>query len=74
MIEIAIWIIAVVEVLRFIQNGIQLWMLNSERKNSQFKRATDAFVESLKVTDKKFIEEVLEKAKENSDVKARDII
>lgn len=37
--------------------------VNQRKKDSQFKRATDAFVESLKVTDKKFVEEVLEKVK-----------
>lgn len=61
---IAIWIIAICEVIRLIQNSLQLLMMNYERKNPQMKRATDEFIKSLNKTDKQFVEDFMEQLKE----------
>lgn len=62
--KIAIWIIAICEIIRLIQNSLQLLMMNFERKNSQMKRATDEFIKSLNKTDKQFVEDFMEQLKE----------
>lgn len=49
--EIAIWIIAICEVVRLIQNMAQLEMMVNSKQDKQIKRATDAFIASLKNTD-----------------------
>lgn len=61
---IAIWIIAICEAIRLIQNTLQLLMMNFERKNPQMKRATDAFIKSLNKTDSEFMEQMLVQLKE----------
>ena len=63
--NIAIWIIAICELVRLIQNSLQLLMMNGARKNDQFKRATDEFIKSLNKTDKEFMEDMLKKFEEN---------
>lgn len=63
--KIAIWIIALCELVRLIQNTLQLVMMNSARKNDQFKRATDEFIKSLNKSDSKFVEDMWEKLKES---------
>lgn len=60
---IAIWIIAICEFIRLIQNSLQLMMMNFERKNPQMKRATDEFIKSLNKTDKEFVEDFMEQLK-----------
>ena len=60
----AIWVIAICEVIRMIQNFIQLWQINKSNGIEQMNRATDAFVKSLNRTDAEFVEEMLEKFKE----------
>lgn len=62
---IALWIIAVCEVIRAAQNGIQLWSIAQARKNDFMKTATDEFVKSLNRTDKEFVEDILTKFKES---------
>lgn len=62
--EVAVCIIAVVEIIRIIQNGIQLTMLIKSNSNKNFDRATDAFVESLKRTDEDFAKELGERLKD----------
>lgn len=44
----AIWIIAVAELIRTVQNAIQLYMVSKESANNEIKRATDVPIESLK--------------------------
>lgn len=44
----AIWIIAITELIRVVQNAIQLYMVSKKSANNEIKRATDAFIESLK--------------------------
>ena len=56
--EIAIWIIVAVEVIRAVQNHIQLMALGNSRKNNDI--ATQAFVDSLKSTDREFVRKILE--------------
>lgn len=59
--NIAIWIIAIVEVIRMIQNFVQIRQIKKANDNSHVKRATDEFIKSLKRTDKEFVEEMLAK-------------
>ena len=62
--NIAIWIIAIVEVIRALQNMIQIIMVAKSNATQQFGRATDAFIESLNKTDSEFMEQMLEQLKE----------
>ena len=64
--NIAIWIIAICELIRLIQNSLQLLMMNYERKNPQMKRATDEFIKSLNKSDKEFVEDFLKELKEQN--------
>ena len=54
---IAIWIIAVCEVIRMAQNALQLYMLKHDTgaRDDAYK----AFVDSLKYNDKEFVEKLL---------------
>lgn len=61
----AIWIIAICEVVRALQNVIQLMLSYRASKNPQFERATDEFIKSLNKTDKEFVEDMLKKFEEN---------
>lgn len=58
MTDIAIWIIAICEVFRAVQNIIQLMMLWHDR--AAMDNAYSEFVKSLKYTDKEFVERLLE--------------
>lgn len=62
---VAVWIIAVCEVVRAIQNFIQLASL----KHDTFARdnAYAEFVKSLKLTDKEFVERMLKEFEESED-------
>lgn len=51
---IALWIIAIVEVIRAIQNAIQLKAINNDE--GMRKQVYDEFMESLHRTDKEFLE------------------
>ena len=55
---IALWIIAVCEIVRAIQNHLQLRMLRSDAGARD--NAYAEFVKSLKQTDKEFVRHVLE--------------
>lgn len=57
---IALWIIAICEVIRAIQNAIQL--AGMMKNNGLYKNATDEFVKTLKQTqtEKEFVWNVLE--------------
>lgn len=59
--EIAIWIMAICEIIRIIQNSLQLFKVYNNRNDKFMKTATDEFVKSLHMTDKEFIADMLEK-------------
>lgn len=63
--EIAIWIIAICEVIRAVQNLVQIAML----KHDTGKRddAYAEFVKSLKMSDREYVINLLEKFKEAKD-------
>lgn len=54
----ALWIIAICEVIRAVQNLLQLWML--KRDTGARENAYAEFVKSLKQTDKEFVRQMLE--------------
>jgi hypothetical protein len=56
--KIAIWIIAICEVIRAIQNMIQIKTITHDTKSRD--NAYAEFVKSLKVDDKEFVRRVLE--------------
>lgn len=55
---VALWIIAVCEVIRMVQNAMQLMMVR--RGSSARDNAYAEFVKSLKVTDREFVKRMLE--------------
>lgn len=55
--KIAIWIIAVCEIIRALQNMMQLTFVKRDEKARD--NAYAEFVKSLKVTDKEYVERVL---------------
>ena len=57
----AIWIIAICEVVRLVQNTMQLLMMNKTRNDDQLKRATDEFVKSLNRSDEDFVKGLIDK-------------
>ena len=54
----AIWIIAICEVIRAMQNMMQLMM--ARRQTMLNVRATDEFIQNLKKSDREFVREMLE--------------
>ena len=54
----AIWIIAICEVIRAMQNMMQLMI--ARRQTMLNVRATDEFIQSLKKSDREFVREMLE--------------
>lgn len=54
----AIWVIAICEVIRAMQNMMQLMM--ARRQTRLNVRATDEFIQSLKKSDREFVREMLE--------------
>ena len=56
--EIALWIIAVCEVARAVQNAIQLRAIH--HSNGAYDNACNEFVKSMKDTDKVFVRKLLE--------------
>lgn len=55
---IAIWLIAMCEVVRLIQNSMQLWHLWKSEKMSA--NAYEEFIRHLKQSDKEYVREMLE--------------
>lgn len=55
----ALIVIAVCEVIRILQNSLQLITLVRNSTNKYMKTASKAFVESLQRTDKEYLEEFL---------------
>ena len=62
---IALWIIAIVEIIRAIQNHIQLTAI--KRDTSVRDNAYAEFVKSLKRTDREFVKKLLEEFEEGED-------
>ena len=62
---IAIWIIAIVEIIRAIQNHIQLTALKHDA--SARDNAYAEFVKSLKYSDREFVRRLLEEFEEGAD-------
>ena len=60
---IALWIIAICEIIRAIQNLLQLRMLHQDTASRD--NAYSEFVKSLKSTDREFVERVLREFKES---------
>lgn len=60
---IALWIIAICEIIRIIQNTVQLLAIRFEE--DMRKKAFDEYVASLHKTDEEFFRDLYEKAKEN---------
>jgi len=61
----ALWIIAICEAIRAVQNLLQLWML--KRDTGARDNAYAEFVKSLKQTDKEFVRRVLEEFERSED-------
>ena len=59
---IALWIIAVCEVLRVIQNAVQI--RNIRKQSRLYENATSEFVKSLKDTDREFVKKLLKEFEE----------
>lgn len=59
--NIAIWIIAIVEVIRMLQNCIQIMQIKkaNSRDSIRWDKATDEFIKSLKKSDKEWLEDLL---------------
>ena len=55
---VAIWIIAVCEIIRMLQNALQLRMVKKDTSSRD--NAYAEFVKSLKATDKEFVRKMLE--------------
>lgn len=60
--EIAIWIIAICEVIRASQNMVQIMTIRHDTKNRD--NAYAEFVKSLKSTDREFVENLLNEFQE----------
>lgn len=56
--KVAVWIIAICEVARMVQNAIQLHSLMIEAKDRKWDY--QEFVDSLKDTDREFVKKMLE--------------
>lgn len=54
---VAIWIIAVVEIIRMMQNMVQLLAIKRDAKNKD--NVYTEFIKSLRGTDKEFVREML---------------
>lgn len=60
---VALWIIAICEIIRIIQNTVQLLAIQFEKDMRQ--KAFDEYVASLHKMDEEFFRDLYEKAKEN---------
>lgn len=60
----SLWIIAICEVIRVLQNMVQIIQIKRANNDRYMKKATDEFVKSLNKTDAEFVEDLLEKFNE----------
>ena len=65
----ALWVIAICEAIRAVQNLLQLWML--KRDTGARDNAYAEFVKSLKQTDKEFVRQMLEDFEGSEDGEVR---
>ena len=63
----AIWIIAICEVIRVVQNMVQVMAIRHD--SGMRKNAYSEFVKSLKYTDREFVEKLLKEFERESDDK-----
>lgn len=61
----AIWIIAICEVIRMVQNWIQIHTIRHDTKGRD--NAYAEFIKSLKQSDKEFVKRMLEEFEERAD-------
>lgn len=64
MIEVALWIIAICEVIRAVQNAFQIKMIKMDTGARD--NAYAEFVKSLKMTDRDFVKRMLEEFEEEN--------
>lgn len=57
--ETALWVIAIVEVIRAVQNFAQLAISAKASGRAEYKRATDAFIKSMDKSDKEFFGDLI---------------
>lgn len=57
--KVAIIVIAICEVIRALQNALQIGLMIRSNSKKDFSRATDEFIKSLHKTDKEFLESIL---------------
>lgn len=55
---VALWIIAICEIIRAAQNALQIWTLRKE--TGMRKNAYQEFIKSLKESDKQFVKDLLD--------------
>lgn len=65
----AIIIIAVCEIIRILQNALQLAKLYSRKADKMQEKAYEEFIKSLSMTDKDFMLKLAETAREESETK-----
>lgn len=61
--KIAVWIIAICEVIRAAQNMIQLWHIKHNQINQD--NAYAEFIKSLKQSDREFVKRMLKEYEKN---------
>ena len=66
-----LWIIAICEVIRMLQNAVQVNMLIRDTKSRD--NAYEEFVKSLKATDREFVKRMLEEFEEVENDKPRNV-
>ena len=63
--SIALWIIAICEVVRAVQNAVQIWTIRKE--SGMRKNAYGEFVESLKMSGREYVKRLLEEFEESEE-------
>ena len=67
---VALWIIAVCEIIRAVQNMLQIGMIRHDSANRD--NAYSEFVKSLKDTDREFVRKMLKEFEEQDSLKHYD--
>lgn len=68
--KIALWIIAICEVVRLAQNAMQLRMVKGD--TSARDNAYAEFIKSLKMTDREFVQRMLKEFDDEADMRGED--
>ena len=64
---VALWIIAICEIIRATQNALQIWTLRKE--TGMRKNAYQEFIKSLKESDKQFVKDLLDEFERQEGIK-----